>query len=578
MSNKNLRNELNRFSNKTEQPLRLYSGALGIYIGGHQYVDVPNRPGFVYVRLSTNISELIQAHNQVVSPVYDLPVLLTKTKSYYEIFGRDVEQWANYDTSNSSFLPKHGFQHEFDPDNGGGGDLVFVHGEQFYPLMGFPSGTDGAGNILIAPYRYYANSAWHYTGNTGTPDLLQYRPTGSANSVLLLVGLTVNTGNPFVKIGTEFAASITGASALTNYIPTSLTVSNEIPGTIVRLVTGTDVITWANIYDARQYMGILQAGGASTFLGLTDTPSSYSGQANKAVTVKPDESGLEFVTTITGSSSSSAASFDGIQETFYPTARVSDVTGTYYQLSMTPGDFSEIDSPTLGVGNDQLAMTWVTIPSYDLKNWLLRGEYTFFVYLSKDSGSHPMTTYCKLFLKNGASERLLATSGAGKTFDGTTAIQDATLLGFAHRFTLDTTAYTDNGPINNLSPGNRLIVRLYANVASGGSDGLLSAFPSDPDFFTVNLQRQALDNDYFPVSGTFLQLSDTPDSYSGQAGKAIFVNTAGTGLEFAKISGTYTVTSRTIDRSFDASGTTLSEIANVLGTLIADLQQKKLIG
>lgn|ERR1043166_1969094 len=32
----------------------------------------------------------------------------------------------------------------------------------------------------------------------------------------------------------------------------------------------------------------------TTFLGLTDTPSSYSGQANKIVSVKADESGLEF--------------------------------------------------------------------------------------------------------------------------------------------------------------------------------------------------------------------------------------------------------------------------------------------
>jgi hypothetical protein len=37
-------------------------------------------------------------------------------------------------------------------------------------------------------------------------------------------------------------------------------------------------------------------GGASTFLDLTDTPSSYSGQGGKKVKVKADESGLEFVT------------------------------------------------------------------------------------------------------------------------------------------------------------------------------------------------------------------------------------------------------------------------------------------
>jgi hypothetical protein len=38
------------------------------------------------------------------------------------------------------------------------------------------------------------------------------------------------------------------------------------------------------------------SGGATTFLQLTDTPSSYSGQAGKIVKVKSDETGLEFGT------------------------------------------------------------------------------------------------------------------------------------------------------------------------------------------------------------------------------------------------------------------------------------------
>lgn len=36
--------------------------------------------------------------------------------------------------------------------------------------------------------------------------------------------------------------------------------------------------------------------GSSTFTGLSDTPASYAGQANKVAAVKSDESGLEFVT------------------------------------------------------------------------------------------------------------------------------------------------------------------------------------------------------------------------------------------------------------------------------------------
>lgn len=301
MTKRQLRKQLKEFSHKTEPSTTLYSGALGIYIGGHQYVDVPNRPGFVYVRLRNNTSELIQAHNEVVSPVYGLPVILVRNKTYYEIYGRDSVQYASYWDSSSSYLPKHGHQHEFDPDNNGGGDLVFVHGEQFYPMMTFPSGTDGGNTVLIAPYRYYYSSAWHYAGDTGAGNLLQYGPTGASNAKLLLVGIDATTGNPFVKLGSEFDASITGAAAMTSYVPTNITQSTEIPGAIVRLVTGTSTITWANIYDARQYMGILQAaGGATTFLGLTDTPNSYSGQGNKYVAVNSGETALEFVSASIG--------------------------------------------------------------------------------------------------------------------------------------------------------------------------------------------------------------------------------------------------------------------------------------
>lgn len=295
MTKRQLRKQLKEFSHKTEPSTTLYSGALGIYIGGHQYVDVPNRPGFVYVRLRNNTSELIQAHNEVVSPVYGLPVILVRNKTYYEIYGRDSVQYASYWDSSSSYLPKHGHQHEFDPDNNGGGDLVFVHGEQFYPMMTFPSGTDGGNTVLIAPYRYYYSSAWHYAGDTGAGNLLQYGPTGANNAKLLLVGIDATTGNPFVKLGSEFDASITGAAAMTSYVPTNITQSTEIPGAIVRLVTGTATITWANIYDARQYMGILQA-GASTFLSLSDTPNSYAGQADKLLVVNAAENAVEFRT------------------------------------------------------------------------------------------------------------------------------------------------------------------------------------------------------------------------------------------------------------------------------------------
>lgn len=40
----------------------------------------------------------------------------------------------------------------------------------------------------------------------------------------------------------------------------------------------------------------------------------------------------------------------------------------------------------------------------------------------------------------------------------------------------------------------------------------------------------------------------------------------------------YAASNVTTDRTFDADSTTLAEIADVLGTLIADLREKKIVG
>ncbi len=53
-------------------------------------------------------------------------------------------------------------------------------------------------------------------------------------------------------------------------------------------------VLWYRIRDSVLANAGGGGGGATTFTGLTDTPASYSGQGGKVVSVKTDESGLEF--------------------------------------------------------------------------------------------------------------------------------------------------------------------------------------------------------------------------------------------------------------------------------------------
>src|SRR3990172_4295520 len=72
---KKLRKAIREFSDRKQDQNPILSGRLGTLIDGHQIVEVSDRPGFVWVRVRGSESELIQAYNATVSPIYDLPFL-----------------------------------------------------------------------------------------------------------------------------------------------------------------------------------------------------------------------------------------------------------------------------------------------------------------------------------------------------------------------------------------------------------------------------------------------------------------------------------------------------------------------
>jgi hypothetical protein len=221
-------------------------GILGFTLNGHNIVDVPNRLGYVYVRLHSNLNEVVQVYNDKVSPVYGLPVLVVRDDidpTRYRIYGRDTGAYENWQTS-SAYIPRHGDQHSF-----GYGDITWVYDQQFIPLLVYPSGTNGAGLVMIAPDYIWHNSEWRSVGATGTASLLPYKPTGSSAS-LVLVSLD-SIGNPKLTAGTFPDSSVTGGAALLQYLPDPA--NYDIPLAMVRLVSGTSTIGWDNIYDLRSF-------------------------------------------------------------------------------------------------------------------------------------------------------------------------------------------------------------------------------------------------------------------------------------------------------------------------------------
>ena len=262
----NINNSFQDYDDGLQKKRQQYSGLLGLTIGGSRVVNIETRAGFVYVRLRDNLSEVVQVFNDKVSPVYDFPVLIERKGNKWYVVGRDDERYSQWGTS-APFLPAHADQHSFDRDGAGGGDAVFVYPDQFMPLLVYPSGTFGAGNLQVAPYLLKRTADYVYVGNTGTRNLLIYKPTTN-QAIMGLVYLDTVSGNPGILIasGTPFAGTITGTAGISPYIPYPPTSDYE-PLYAFRLVSGTTSLTWDNLYNARQLVG--GSGGGSIATGST---------------------------------------------------------------------------------------------------------------------------------------------------------------------------------------------------------------------------------------------------------------------------------------------------------------------
>lgn len=290
MANNSLRQAFNNLDLSKKDKDQLIPALLGFMIQGRETVEVPARPGFVYARIRSNTNELVQVFNDKVSPVYDLPVLLIRdpnNPTRYKVDGRDVGRYENWGSS-TTYLPRHGNTHSFNPDTGGGGDIVWVYGSQFMPLAVVPSGSYGASSVLLGRTSMYLNEAWRHIGGTGTSSLVTYNPTGS-NARMVLVSIN-QYGNPILTPGSYFDATFTGTSQVLGYLPS--TPANSIALAGVRLVSGTSVIIWDNIYDLRPFLvgsnGFSSAGHTIQDDGVSRTARSNLNFVGSSLTAYDD--------------------------------------------------------------------------------------------------------------------------------------------------------------------------------------------------------------------------------------------------------------------------------------------------
>jgi hypothetical protein len=227
-----------------------FPGILGSQFKGQSLVDVPNREGYVYVRLRSNLNEVIQAYNGMVSPVFGLPVIVVRdfTSNRYVIKSRDLGQYSNW--GGSSYSPVHASQHSF-PDGGWGGDIVWVYGRQFVPLSVSPaSGTSGGNYVYVNPYVYYLNGVWDYAGGVNTPNLLTYNASGSSARLILIY--LDGSGDVQIAVGSDFSTTYTTIDTMLPYLP-SLPSGTFVPLGAVRLLSGTSAISWNEIFDLRPF-------------------------------------------------------------------------------------------------------------------------------------------------------------------------------------------------------------------------------------------------------------------------------------------------------------------------------------
>lgn len=297
-------------------------------------------------------------------------------------------------------------------------------------------------------------------------------------------------------------------------------------------------------------------GGATAFTGLTDAPASYSGQANKAVKVKADESGLEFSTdavpTVFTGLTDVPASYSG-QAGKVPVVNPGETglefgspVSTFLALTDSPDSYVGYEYRVVSVNGDGTGLEFTTAAA----------PSTFLALTDAPD------TYTANALK------VVRVNAAG------TALEFATGTGPQNFLELPDTpsAYTASA-LKFLRVNAAMTAVEFASLDLTTLLGLTDT----PDTYagaayrviTVKGDESGVEFSEAAAPTAFIGLTDAPASYSGHGSKTVKVKADATGLEFVTVPATVTAFTGLSDVPADYTGAALKKVrVNAGGTAL----------
>jgi len=202
---------------------------------------------------------------------------------------------------------------------------------------------------------------------------------------------------------------------------------------------------------------------------------------------------------------------------FFMSDDAADIGSYYYMYPTESGDgYSELTSPSLSTGDDQLLWSFVTEAGEPGVEVLALGAYTTTLFLKK-TGNKDVRVYWKLFKRD---------TGGTETEILQSAVSDY--------LTLDNSQYLISGYLNEdqvLNLTDRLVLKLYANVSGTGTDVTVTlTMEGDYDSrLTINVLSSAFNLDRLSDVTITSPKDDEVLAYDSESGKWINQTAAGKG-------------------------------------------------